>query len=551
MTSEYIHTPHPETGPRRLGTVIGGAHSSGVEVKVDVNSSIEDIRVGSHVTIRSTSTRFFGMITDVSLKSTDPSLASQTQHGSNQLVIEILAGTTAYGVFKVRPRLVLPNVLGDNSEVLSRVRSVPVHFSPVIEASEADYATVFGQEDGRHFWIGSPLDIETKICLDMNTFVQRSNGVFGKSGTGKSFLTRLLLAGIIQKTDAVSLIFDMHNDHGWQGRDRERGLMPKGLKQLFDSRVAIFTLDARSSLARGVRFESEIQIRYADIEPEDIELLASTLNLTELGIQALYRLSRHLGRQWLEKFLEFRNADDLTTLADELKESTSTLSALRRRLERLERMPYLTKDSPADPLGSILDLLQRGTHIVLEFGNHRSLADYILVSNLLTRRIREKYIQLTQRASTTNQSEPRPLVICIEEAHAFLDSSIGAETTFGAIAREDRKNNITLMVVDQRPSSLDPDVISQIGTRIVYPLDNDRDIASALSGAPDSGELRAVLAGLDAQQQALVFGYAVPTPIVVKVREYGSNESYRQLQDSAVYPASSSYDEKGRDLLFP
>jgi len=551
MTSEYIHTPHPGTGPRRLGTVIGGSHSSGVDVKVDGDSSIEDIRVGSHVTIRSTSTRFFGMITDVSLKSTDPSLASQTQHSSNQLFIEILAGTTAYGVFKVRPRLVLPNVLGGNSEMLSKVRSVPVHFSPVIEASEADYATVFGQEDGRHFWIGSPLDIETKICLDMNTFVQRSNGVFGKSGTGKSFLTRLLLAGIIQKTDAVSLIFDMHNDHGWQGRDRERGLRPKGLKQLFPSRVTIFTLDAQSSLRRGVQFESEIQIPYADIEPEDVELLASTLNITDNGVQAVYRLARHLGRQWLKKFLEFSNAKDLNSLAEEIHEAPSTLSALRRRLERLERMPYLTKDSLADPLGSILDFLQRGTHIVLEFGDHRSLADYILVSNLLTRRIREKYIQWTQRAATTNQSEPRPLVICIEEAHAFLDSSIGAETTFGAIAREDRKNNITLMVVDQRPSSLDPDVISQIGTRIIYPLDNDRDIASALSGAPDSGELRGVLAGLDAQQQALVFGYAVPTPIVVKVREYGSPDSYRQLVDSAMYSASSSYDEKGRDLLFP
>ena len=84
-----------------------------------------------------------------------------------------------------------------------------------------------------HFWVGSPLDMETRVCLDMETFVQRSNGVFGKSGTGKSFLTRLLLAGILQKTNAVSLIFDMHNDHGWEGRDPERGRTPKGLKQLF------------------------------------------------------------------------------------------------------------------------------------------------------------------------------------------------------------------------------------------------------------------------------------------------------------------------------
>ena len=77
MTSEYKYDPHPKMEIRRLGTVIGGSHSSGVEVKIDVGSSIEDICVGSHVTIRSTTTRFFGMITDVSLKATDPALRAK------------------------------------------------------------------------------------------------------------------------------------------------------------------------------------------------------------------------------------------------------------------------------------------------------------------------------------------------------------------------------------------------------------------------------------------------------------------------------------------
>jgi len=37
-----------------------------------------------------------------------------------------------------------------------------------------------------------------------------------KSGTRKSFLTRLLLSGIIRKQAAVNLIFDMHSEYGWE-----------------------------------------------------------------------------------------------------------------------------------------------------------------------------------------------------------------------------------------------------------------------------------------------------------------------------------------------
>ena len=59
-----------------------------------------------------------------------------------------------------------------------------------------------------------------KITLNLERLVERSSGVFGKSGTGKTFLARLLLAGIIQQRVAVNLIFDMHNEYGWAGPAR-------------------------------------------------------------------------------------------------------------------------------------------------------------------------------------------------------------------------------------------------------------------------------------------------------------------------------------------
>ena len=128
-----------------------------------------------------------------------------------------------------------------------------------------------------------------------------------------------------------------------------------------------------------------------------------------------------------------------------------------------------------------------------------------------------------------NMTSPHPLVITIEEAHRFLNPGVANQTIFGTIAREMRKYNVTLLVIDQRPSGIDDEVMSQLGTKLTCLLDNERDIDSVLSGASGKNELKSVLARLESRQQALIFGHAVPMPVVVKTREYGSAESYKQF----------------------
>ena len=95
-----------------------------------------------------------------------------------------------------------------------------------------------------------------------------------------------------------------------------------------------------------------------------------------------------------------------------------------------------------------------------------------------------------------------------------------------------RKYNVTLLVIDQRPSGIDREVMSQLGTKITCLLDNERDIDSVLAGVSGKNELKSVLAKLAAKQQALIFGHAVPMPVAFQPREYGSAESYRDFSDS-------------------
>ncbi len=113
-------------------------------------------------------------------------------------------------------------------------------------------------------------------------------------------------------------------------------------------------------------------------------------------------------------------------------------------------------------------------------------------------------------------------MITIEEAHKFLDPAIAGHTIFGTIARELRKYNVTLFIVDQRPSQIDSEVMSQIGTRVTALLDEEKDIQAVLMGVSGAGGLKEVLARLETRQQALILGHAVPMPVVVQTAQLRS-----------------------------
>ena len=506
-----------------LGMVVEGSVTNGLEVRLSASTPVERVKVGTFVTIQGEESRFFGVVTDIALGSTDPRLKYTPLPEGNDFVTGALQGTIAFGAISVLPQLVMPEVLGADEPPVA-AKSIPAHFSRVHAASQQDFELVFGSEKDGGFWIGSPLDMETKLCLNLGELVKRSIGVFGKSGTGKTFLTRLLLVGILQGGEASSLIFDMHSEYGWQGQDADRGMTVKGLKQLFGSRVSTFTLDEENSRRRGSTPDETVRLGYNHIEPEDVELLRETLNLSQVAASAAFNLRERFGEDsWLKDFLAVGKAGSLLELAGELEVNPGALRALYNRLGRLTRYQFLSEYTREDAATRIIEHLQRGKHVVLEFGRYgNDLSAYILVSNLLTRRIHQRYVEASETARGRGGSEPRPLVIVIEEAHKFLNPGVASQTIFGEIARELRKFNVTLMVIDQRPSGIEDEVMSQIGTRFSCLLDNERDVDAVLSGTPGSRQLRAVLARLESKQQALVFGHAVPLPVVLHTREYGA-----------------------------
>jgi len=533
---EDILGPRVDEAP--LGIVVGGSLSSGLQIKIDPRFSMEKLAVGRYVVIRGrqTSRRFFGIVTDIALDATNPDLVRRPPDLSEDFVLEVYSSEVAIGTLNVSLMLML-----DEEQAEPRpVKTIPSHFSPTYQASAQDVERVFGEEDETHFYVGTPLDMEqVQVNIDLARFVERSSGVFGKSGTGKSFITRTVLTGIIKSGLAATLIFDMHNDYGWAVKD-ETGREFKGLRQLFpDGRVSVVTLDEDTSRARGSKIDRVLKIGYEQIEPEDVEMLSGLLGLSDVQTGALYYLRRTLGPSWIAKLLEIEKADEeLQDLIESGRIVAGTLGAIQRKFEFFHRMGFLVPGRGDDAVEDIFLRLSNGTNVVLEFGNYgNTMAAYILVANYLTRRIHGRYVRQKNLASGGKADEPKPLVIVIEEAHKFLDPKIASHTIFGVIARELRKYNVTLLIVDQRPSGIDDEVMSQIGTRVTCLLDNEADIRAVFSGVSGASALREVLARLDTRQQALILGHAVPMPVVVRTRDY----------DQSFYAAIGVADESNLD----
>lgn len=108
----------------------------------------------------------------------------------------------------------------------------------------------------------------------------------------------------------------------------------------------------------------------------------------------------------------------------------------------------------------------------------------------------------------------QPLLVVLEEAHRILPVGVDSSAlrATAQIAKEGRKYGVGLLVVTQRPTEVEPTVLSQCGTMIALRLSNGAD-RSAVSGVmpDDLGNLAAMLPALRTGE-GLAMGEAMPIP---------------------------------------
>jgi hypothetical protein len=134
----------------------------------------------------------------------------------------------------------------------------------------------------------------------------------------------------------------------------------------------------------------------------------------------------------------------------------------------------------------------------------------------------------------------RPLLIVMEEAHIYLNDKTKnmASSIVQRIVKEGRKYGIGAMIVSQRPSEIDPTILSQCGTFFALRLANASDrshISSAMSDNLDglTGMLPILRTG-----EAIILGESVKLPMRTTIDPPPKNKR-PDSQDPVVYDEAS------------
>lgn len=558
-----------------IGYVIGGNLKDHLRVRLTVPS--HEVQEGSFVVMESDQWSFYGLVTDLQLGAAQERFAEELiEDRFNPALASLLHDQTLHTDLQVLPTLMLergPDLGEDGYEEwvdeIDRgkrdrprpipVKTVPPHHIQVRMASHGDIAEIFGKEKKRNFVVGETREGGHPVRIRLDKFIQRSSGIFGATGTGKSFLTRIMLAGLIQLDEASVLVFDMHNEYGFDDTASDTGERVIGLKTKYPGKVRVVGL-GKGARIRGQVPDFNLEIPMSAIQPADILLLTRELNLRETTPTTLDSLVKSFGREdWFRAFRAMSTGpvdeeegspqDNVTQWANENGVNVMAAEALHHKLGRVFNSPYIVDDPATDGIKEIVKILEAGGHVVLSFGKHETDLDYLLVSNLLTRKIRERWEWRTNQFRSSGKDEPRPLVVVVEEAHKLLNPEMASQTTFSTIARELRKYYVTLLIVDQRPSQIYDEVMSQLGTRISGWLGDEDDIRAVLSGLAGRQVLRGMLSRLQPKEEVLLLGWGVPMPLPIRSRRY--NEAFwKDLKGGGKDVTEQSAEESLKELGF-
>ncbi|MBA4495835.1 ATP-binding protein [Paenactinomyces guangxiensis] len=358
------------------------------------------------------------------------------------------------------------------------------------------------------------------FLFDIKTMQQYPHvGVFGGSGSGKSFGLRVMLEELM-KLKIPTIVFDPHFEMDFS--DRVPGLEDRGCS--FTERFV------------SVQVGQQAGISFSHLSTRDItELLgAAGGHLTESMINVVQMLHRRRdsytsfsdrlnnlvqaleeGKHGLER--QLRNADltpaeaarvrDLMQLLQQYGTlPLSSVKGIHWRLNRLEKAGLFQHD-----IRTIEQGMEQGKLVVVQ-GNAWILqvfATYVI--GALYRKRRE------YKDARMNGEEGHffpPFVVVTDEAHNFAPKAIDspAKSILKEIAQEGRKYGVFLFLATQRPTLLDETITAQLNTKFVFRTVRGTDIATLREETdltPEEGKRLPYLRSGDTFVSSAVFGRTI------------------------------------------
>lgn len=403
-------------------------------------------------------------------------------------------------------------------------------------------------DEGRVHLAVLPHSPDTRVSLAPSAIFGRHCAVLGTTGGGKSWTLARLLEEIV-RLGGKAILFDatgeFHTqDHRvqhvylggepWADDDRRvfvsfpyQHLTESDLFVLFRPSQGVQAPKLREALRSlklaqiAAEIASDGLVRKANQSKSAFE---KAMHTNEAALQAHgadYDITK-LGRQIQEECV-FTTGSSPGTWGNPALNDLSYCTALISRIDAAitsDTMACVFKPQGFQPLPDVLDRFLEDRAVSVLRVSLESLPfehnTRELVANAIGR--------LLLRWAREGSFRERPLVAVLDEAHQFLDKTVGDEISsasldaFGLLAKEGRKYGLTCVFSTQRPRDIPEDVLSQMGMFIVHRLINERDRsvveracgnldASAAAFLPTLGQGEAILVGID-----------TPMPLPVLIR---------------------------------
>ena len=539
-----------------LARIVAGSLTAGLTAQLLNEVSPEKVRASSVVTIQGKAATFLGVISDIalgfgvelarSLTRQETTRSSSMGKAINGSALRLRSQGSLLSDLTLVPLAV---ARGDEVEIAD---TLPDYTAFVTTPSAEDVKRFYGLVDQQSKWplgvlkspiaAGNPSD---PVPVDVDILARGSFGIFGKSGSGKTFVGNLLASYIVLSNytrlfekKIKLLIFDMHSEYGLKLKDQIGKDYEDGVGLAFKDEFVRYTPDHALAKESGLE---PFTISSSRITIQDINAMAEALGISSTFLAVLPAVVRlidetFLGRRWIEVLCN-HNVDKEADkqLKDAFKElgagALQSFLAARNRLERLTQFEFIDWVGEEDSaITAVNTLLRRGKSVMLTFGRYGdNRVAYMLVANIVSRRLWDECVRVIMEGK---QIENR-VVVFLEEAHKFLSPSVYYMTPFGDIARELRKRGVVLCVLDQRPSELTEEVRAMLWNTFDMWLTEESDIEVASKGLPFPKLFTPVIANLR-RQEVLAFGEAVRIPAVVRAPDYktsmnGLRELYRSI----------------------
>ncbi len=523
--------------------ITGGSLSKGLEARILRSFSPEDIKASSIAVVAGAKNTYLTLISDLQLKS-DSEIAdflTRSEDGSSnnlRIAQEIAAaGLKSEGVLGAELTLI-PIAVSRGGNV-EKADSIPELMSPVKIPSSRDVEKFYGKIDFKKLWsIGNPKipieikNFEANIPINVDVLVRGCFGIFGKSGTGKTFLGNLIATYILlaNYADAFEkkvklLIFDMHSEYGLKVKDQIGEEYADGVGLAFKYDFLRLTPDELLSRESGLEM---FKINYRNIMVQDLIASGEALGFTRTFMDLLPSISSTLRTKfkddWLKALCGFITEFEDQKVRELVKDrygigALMSLLSARGRLAKLKNYEFIDweDESTMDSAATIIsELLDGGRSVIISFGRYGDdRVAYMLIANIIARRLWNECINRIMSGKKLNYR----VVIFLEEAHKFLGPNVYYMTPFGNIARELRKRGIVLCIIDQRPSQIFEDARAMLWNNFIMCLTEDSDIEAASKGLPHPKLFKPVIEGLR-RREVLIFGEAISIPSIVTVRNY-------------------------------